>query len=183
MKRILITLIGFFSLFLFLTTNAKATCVGRGGSLDCPTGSFGCSTSGGGYYCCTDSVNECLGGPDGTIPPPGDPGDTTPIAAAPIHDGCGQDAINTAVGCIPTSNPQAFVSWFLAWGIGLSGGLAFLFIALGGIRIMTSGGNPQSLQEGKEMLTAAVSGLIMIIFSVLILKLIGVEILKIPGFV
>jgi len=47
--------------------------------------------------------------------------------------------------------------------------------------IITSGGNPQRLQAGKELLTAAVMGVVLLLFGAYILNLIGVEILKIPG--
>lgn len=93
------------------------------------------------------------------------------------------EGINTAVGCVPFKTPQAFVSWFLSWAIGLGGGLAFLFTVFAGIKIMTASGDPAKLQEGKEMLTAAITGLILIILSVFMLRLLGAEILKIPGFV
>jgi hypothetical protein len=47
--------------------------------------------------------------------------------------------------------------------------------------ISTSAGDPKKLQAGKELLTAAISGLLLLIFSVFILRIIGVEILNIPG--
>ena len=48
--------------------------------------------------------------------------------------------------------------------------------------IITSSGNPDRLKAGQELLTSAIMGLIMIIFSVFVLRVIGVDILKIPGF-
>jgi len=47
--------------------------------------------------------------------------------------------------------------------------------------IITAAGDKRKLQGGKELLTAAVSGLFLIIFSVFILDLIGIRILRIPG--
>ena len=38
------------------------------------------------------------------------------------------------------------------------------------------------LKSGQQLLTSAVAGLIMLIFSIFILRIIGVDILKIPGF-
>lgn len=94
----------------------------------------------------------------------------------------GGRGINTALGCIPTENTTEFVKWFLRWAIGIAGGIAFLLILSSGFQIMTSSGNPEKLKGGQEQLTAAISGLLLIIFSVFLLRLIGVDILKLPGF-
>jgi len=46
---------------------------------------------------------------------------------------------------------------------------------------MSSYGTPEKIQAAKELLTASFGGLLLIIFSVYILQLIGVSILRIPG--
>lgn len=94
----------------------------------------------------------------------------------------GKSQLETAVGCIPLNDVNQFTKWFLGWAIGIAGGIAFLLILFSGFQIMTASGNPEKLQNGRELLTAAISGLILIIFSVFLLKLIGVTILQIPGF-
>ncbi|MBI3290139.1 hypothetical protein HYZ78_01955 [Candidatus Microgenomates bacterium] len=90
--------------------------------------------------------------------------------------------VDTAIGTIPTCDLNAFARWFIGWAVGIGGGIAFLLILLGGFRIMSSGGNPDQIKAGKEQLTAAITGLLFIIFSVFLLRLIGVQILHIPGF-
>jgi len=87
----------------------------------------------------------------------------------------------TALGCIPL-DPALFVSWLLAAAIKIGGGIAFLLMLWGGFQVMTSSGNPEQLNKGKNIITAAISGLLFIIFSMLLLKIIGVDILKLPGF-
>lgn len=87
----------------------------------------------------------------------------------------------TAIGCIPTS-PSEFMERFLSLGIGLAGGIAFLLIIFSGFQMLTSVGNPEKLNAGKELLTSAISGLILIIFSIFLLRLIGVDILGLPEF-
>lgn len=88
----------------------------------------------------------------------------------------------TAIGCIPTDIASLFKTYLSPIGLGIAGGIAFLLILFGGFTILTSAGNPESLAKGKEMITSAIAGLLLIIFSVFILRLIGVDILQIPGF-
>ena len=91
-------------------------------------------------------------------------------------------SVNTAIGCIPIGDTNVFIGFILRWAIGVGGGIAFLLIIVAGFQIMTSTGNPERVQAGKELMTSAVAGLIMLIFSVFILRIIGVDILKLPGF-
>ena len=88
--------------------------------------------------------------------------------------------INTAIGCIPISDTNAFIGFILRWAIGIGGGIAFLLILYAGFMIMSSSGNPERLKAGQELLTSAIAGLIMLIFSVFILRVIGVDILGLP---
>lgn len=89
--------------------------------------------------------------------------------------------IYTAIGCIPVSTTPEFISWILGWAIGIGGGIALMLIIVASFQIISSSGNPEKIQAGKELLTSAIAGLIMLIFSVFILKVIGVDILKLPG--
>ncbi len=87
----------------------------------------------------------------------------------------------TAFGCLPTSTGE-FLTPLLKFGSGIAGGIAFLLIIVGGFQMAMSAGNPEKLNEGKELITSAIVGLLFIIFSVFLLRLIGVDILGIPGF-
>lgn len=97
-------------------------------------------------------------------------------------EGCGNESINTAIGCVPVGNTTVFMGWILGWAIGLGGGIAFLLIVYASFMIMTSQGVPDRLKAGQELLTSAISGLVMLIFSVFILKFIGIDILGIGEF-
>ena len=97
--------------------------------------------------------------------------------------GRGEEGINTAVGCVPVTNPTDFLAFILTWALGVGGGTAFILIIVAAFLIMTSGGDPQKTKTGKELLTAAITGLLLIIFSVYILDVIGIRILRIPGLV
>lgn len=94
----------------------------------------------------------------------------------------GGNGIDTAIGCIPITDTNLFIGFILRWAIGIGGGIAFLLIVYSAFMIMTSQGNPERLKAGQELLTSAIAGLIMLIFSVFILRVIGVDILKLPGF-
>ena len=102
-----------------------------------------------------------------------------PDGGGPIS---GDEGIYTAIGCIPvlTKDVNNFLSWILTWAIGIAGGIAFLLILLAGFQIITSQGNPEKMKAGQELLTAAIMGLLLLIFSVFILNFIGVDVLGIP---
>ena len=64
----------------------------------------------------------------------------------------------------------------------VSGGLAFLSVLMGAATVLTSAGDPLRLRAGKDMLTNSLLGLFLIIFSIFLLRVVGVEILRLPGF-
>lgn len=93
-------------------------------------------------------------------------------------DKCG---VWTGLGCI-VATPQGIFETVFPIFIGIAGGIAFLLILFGGFQIMVSAGNPEQLNAGRELITSAIAGLLLIIFSVFLLRLIGYDILRIPGF-
>lgn len=80
------------------------------------------------------------------------------------------------------TRPTEFVKKIMGFILGLSGGIAVLLIIVSGYRLMASQGNPEKVQGAKESLTSAIVGLLFIIFALVILQVIGVNILKLPGF-
>jgi hypothetical protein len=97
--------------------------------------------------------------------------------------GAADTGILTAIGCIPVlSSSNDFLAFILRWAVGIGGGIAFLLMLYAGFEIMTASGNPERLKAGQELLTSAISGLILLIFSVFILKFIGVDILGLCNF-
>lgn len=91
------------------------------------------------------------------------------------------NGVDTAIGCIPTQ-PRELVFAILKLAAGVGGGIAFLLMLLGAFQMITSAGNPETLKMGQERFTSAVIGLLFVIFSVLLMQIIGFDILKIPGF-
>lgn len=137
-----------------------------------------CVTSGvppAGQTCCSGYQPEPRSG--ACIPNGVDPSVNPP----PQQGNCAAESIDTAIGCIPVGNLSSFAGFLLGWGVGIGGGIAFILIVISGFMIMTASGNPERLQAGKELMTSAIMGLIMLIFSVFILKIIGIDILQLPG--
>ncbi len=108
----------------------------------------------------------------------------TPILAQTCTPAGGKadEGIDSAIGCIPVGETNLFMGWVLGWAVGVGGGIGFLLIVYSSFMLMTSQGDPARLKAGQELLTSAISGLIMLIFSVFILKFIGVDILRLDNF-
>jgi hypothetical protein len=89
----------------------------------------------------------------------------------------------SGLGCIYFSNWQTFFEKnVFGLLIGLAGIISLFCIIYAAFQIQTSSGNAEKVKKAQELLTSCIMGLMLIIFSVFILKLIGVDILKIPGF-
>lgn len=89
--------------------------------------------------------------------------------------------IYTALGCIPAEIDK-FVEWLLPTLFGISGGIAFILMIYGFILLGTTGGDPKRVAGAQETITSAITGLLLSIFALFVLKLIAVDILQIPGF-
>lgn len=139
-------------------------------------------------YCC-DSPSECLNAPSTSSPTgTGTSAPTGPCAGLENQPDFGTckscvtgGGAYTALGCINT-DPAKFIGWLLKNIIGIAGGIAFLLILYGGFQVLTSGGDPEKLNNGKDIIVSALAGVLLILFSVLLLKIIGLDILHIPGF-
>jgi len=88
--------------------------------------------------------------------------------------------VNTALGCVPVK-VEDFVTWLLSFIFGIAGGIAFLLMIYGFILISTTGGDPKKMQGAQETVSSAITGLVVCIFAVFLLRLIAVNILRIPG--
>lgn len=88
----------------------------------------------------------------------------------------------TAIGCIPIDINAFVQDYLLVIGTGMAGGVSFLYFLYGVFLFLTSSGNAEIIAKAKEIIISAISGLLLIIFSVFLLKIIGVDILRLPGF-
>lgn len=82
----------------------------------------------------------------------------------------------TAIGDIP-ANPFNLAQKVITFGIGLAGGIALILMVIGSIRVLTSSGDQQRLSAGRDMIVAALAGLLFLIFSIIILHFLGVNVL------
>lgn len=89
--------------------------------------------------------------------------------------------IQTAIGCVPIETPEEFLGFLVRWAVGVGAGISFLLIIFAGFQIMTASGDPEKLKAGQEIMSSAIAGLVLIILSVFIIEVIGVDILKLPG--
>ena len=96
-------------------------------------------------------------------------------------DRCAATGFYTGIGCIPLTL-EGFIGYVFTFGIGLGGIIALLCIIYSAFVMQTSSGNPERIKKAQENLTSCIMGLMLIIFAVFILRLIGLDILKIPGF-
>jgi hypothetical protein len=138
--------------------------------------------------CCnveTGTSNPLLCGPDSkcksniksnpseppTIPPP-----SPPCISFASNGGC--SSIKSAFGTLDTE-PGKFVAKVFAILLSASGGIALFLIIRAGYTLMTSQGKPEQIQTGRDQLIAAIVGLLFLIFSFVILQVIGTDVLKI----
>lgn len=104
---------------------------------------------------------------------PGGPGS----APRPGQNPCVGGVCNTALGNIETGDIRDLANTILRIATGLAGGIALILMVIGAIRVLTSSGDQQKLSGGKDTIVAAVSGLLFLIFSIIILRFIGIDIL------
>ena len=106
-----------------------------------------------------------------------------PIARDTCENKCSADGtkIWTAIGCIPTDS-NGILTAFVRLALSMGGGIVLLMTLAAAFQLTTSKGDPKATEEAKNKITAAVSGLLFIIFSMVLLKTIGVTVLQIPGF-
>jgi len=99
-----------------------------------------------------------------------------PQPSITISNPCPNGYCQTAIGQIPL-DITAFIKKLFQVILSLSGGVALILIIYGGYRLSLSQGNPEKVQQAKEIITSAIVGLLFIILSVTILQVIGVNVL------
>jgi hypothetical protein len=179
----------FFGFLIFFTPPAHAACSG----VD-TAGDYSCVLSNGSQVWCADAT-ECV-----NYKKKANPGNTSStytqkddlwnqvldaITQSPRQkyfpdQGC-QKGINTALGCIPYTTDALGPALF-GFLVGVAGMIALTLMLFATSLYITSGGDHEKLKKAKELFTAAITGLVFIIFSVVLLRITAGDILQVPGF-
>lgn len=182
-------LTGFLFLFLFFIESSPThaitityTCdtfnTPGGKNAFSPADANGNSYCSNGYDCPANATNKgsppCVAGTTVVAPPP-------PPCAGAISSSGGCSSVNTALGSWNT-DPAGFVRSLFGYLLSISGAIAVLIIMFAGYKMMMSQGDPEKIAGAREQMTAAIIGLLFLVFSLVILQVIGVDILHLPGF-
>jgi len=132
-----------------------------------------------------DLCGWCGNRTDPTNPPP----PNWDKCNACLYNADGSEKANsfyTIIGCMssnkPGQLPSVLVKSLMTIAFGVVGGIAFIMFIYGASLILTSQGDPLKLESGKDTVTSAIIGLLLVIFSVFLLRTVGFDILQIPGF-
>ena len=69
------------------------------------------------------------------------------------------------------------VAWFYYFIIGVAGLAAFVMLVTGGVKYLTSAGNPSAIGDAKDRIKSALLGLLIILMSWLILQVINPDLI------
>ena len=176
-------LLGLLALFVFAfvqpPTVSAQSCTCRSTYSSCVVTNNGCGSL---TPRCTSDLSQCNDSPSSCECITITPIPTLGEGNIDVQGSCEEGQVDTAIGCVEVETTNSFAGFILGWGLNIAGGLALLLIGYSGINMATAGGNPKKVQASRELFGAAVAGLLFILFSVFILRLIGVELLGIPGF-
>jgi hypothetical protein len=120
-------------------------------------------------------------GPKLEITPLCDSSDPNCSTAAGDATGCKENEIKTTAGCVPTPPNNLLTTIFRA-GLEVAGGIALLLMIYSAVKMILSKGNKGQLKSAQDQFSSAFIGLLFVVFSLLLLQLIGVNVLNIPGF-
>lgn len=121
----------------------------------------------------TPTATSVTPAPSETPIPPGFP------CSKPVGSEC--KAVSTAIGDIST-DPAEFIQFIFAVLLSMSGGWAVYLIMTAGYQLMFSQGEAEGIKEAQEKITSAIVGIVFMLLSIIILRIIGVDIFKLPTF-
>lgn len=105
----------------------------------------------------------------------------SPAYAINPNGNCGDTAVDTALGCLSVET-KGFTVSLLTFLAGTAGAISLVIMLAATIQIMTGGDNAEQVKKGKELFTSAITGLLFIIFSVTLLRIVAGDIIQLEGF-
>ncbi|GEM_PF-6486249 len=136
--------------------------------------------------CILSFSNTCI--QPGVVLPTSAPARTAPSltpTAPPFpceqKDGRNCKAVKTAIGNI-TTDPAEFIKTIFTVLLSMAGGWATYLFITAGYQLMFSQGDPENVKEAHEKITSALVGLVFMILSIGILRVIGLDIFGLPTF-
>lgn len=122
-----------------------------------------------------------VGIPTGPPAPTAAPTHPPPLTPC-IRDASGKcTAVASAIGNIPT-DPAEFVKKIFTVLLSMASGWATYLIVTGGYMLMFSHGEAEPVKEAREKITSAIVGIVFMLLSLVILRVIGVDIFALPTF-
>lgn len=89
----------------------------------------------------------------------------------------------TAFGCVPATMSGIINEWLIGIGLGIAGAITLLCVIYAAFLMQTSAGEPEKVTKAQELLTSCIVGLMVVIFATFIVRLFGIDLFRIPGFV
>lgn len=93
-----------------------------------------------------------------------------------------EQGVWTSLGCMPVDISLLLSTYIMGIAVSIGGGLSFITFIFGSFLILTSNGETERITKGKKYIISSLKGILLIIFALLIIKIVGVDILQIPGF-
>ncbi len=95
---------------------------------------------------------------------------------------CATTGVWTALGCVEYTFGKFIQDVVFGFGLRFAMAITFFCIIYGALQLQLSRGDAARIKKAQELITSCISGLMLIIFSIFILRVIGVDLLRIPGF-
>src|SRR3989338_72846 len=79
------------------------------------------------------------------------------------------------------NDPSLLIKNIIIIIVGVVGVISFGLFVLGAFKYVASSGNPEGIEDAKGTITSALTGLLLVLLSVFLVRFIGFDILQIPG--
>ena len=101
-----------------------------------------------------------------------------------------QPGVKTPIGCLPyidaglnpASAGRAMITALIGWFMSMAGVVFLLLIVYGAFLLTTGGGDTKKIQSGKEIVSAGIAGMVLIVLTLTILNFLGLHVLNLGPF-